>query len=72
MTTLTVEGTYDNGVVRLDHPLPLKEHERVRVRVELASNWVKRTSGLIPCSDPEIVRFCALDPSLEYDDSDDE
>ena len=32
--TLTVEATYENGVLKLAEPLPLKEHERVRVTVQ--------------------------------------
>jgi predicted DNA-binding antitoxin AbrB/MazE fold protein len=30
----TTEATYENGVLKLVRPLPLKEHERVRVIVE--------------------------------------
>jgi len=29
-----VEATYENGVLRLDQPLPLKDREKVRVTVE--------------------------------------
>jgi predicted DNA-binding antitoxin AbrB/MazE fold protein len=32
--TLTVEATYENGTLKLAGPLPLKEHEKVRVTVE--------------------------------------
>jgi len=66
MTPVTVDGTYENGIVRLDAPLPLKERERVRITVESPSDWVQRTAGLIPCSDPEIIREIALSKSLEY------
>ena len=30
----TVEATYESGVLKLDCPLPLKDHEKVRVTVE--------------------------------------
>ena len=30
----TVEATYENGVLKLEQPLPLKHRERVRVTVE--------------------------------------
>ena len=33
--TITVEATYENGTLKLVEPLPLKEHEKVRVTVEL-------------------------------------
>lgn len=29
-----VEATYENGVLKLQHPLPLQNHEKVRVAVE--------------------------------------
>jgi len=29
-----LEATYDNGVLKLDRPLPLKDREKVRVTVE--------------------------------------
>ena len=29
-----VEATYENGVLKLDQPLPLKDQEKVRVTVE--------------------------------------
>ena len=32
--TITVEATYENGTLKLEQPLPLKEHEKVRVTVE--------------------------------------
>ena len=32
--THTVDATYENGTLKLDRPLPLKEHEKVRVTVE--------------------------------------
>jgi predicted DNA-binding antitoxin AbrB/MazE fold protein len=33
MTSHIVEGTYENGMLKLDHPVPLGEHERVRIVV---------------------------------------
>jgi predicted DNA-binding antitoxin AbrB/MazE fold protein len=34
--TLTVDAIYANGVLKPAQPLPLQEHEKVRVTVELA------------------------------------
>lgn len=31
---ITIEAVYQNGVLKPVQPLPLKEHERVRVTVE--------------------------------------
>jgi predicted DNA-binding antitoxin AbrB/MazE fold protein len=33
---ITVEAVYENGVLKPSQPLPLKEHEKVRVSVEPA------------------------------------
>ena len=32
---LEAEAVYERGVLKLDDPLPLDEHERVRVRIQL-------------------------------------
>jgi predicted DNA-binding antitoxin AbrB/MazE fold protein len=32
---LTVEAVYENGVLKPAQPLPLKEHERVQVTVQV-------------------------------------
>jgi predicted DNA-binding antitoxin AbrB/MazE fold protein len=45
--TLTVEATYENGTLKLFQPLPLKEHEQVRVTIEPKSSLAEATSGLI-------------------------
>jgi predicted DNA-binding antitoxin AbrB/MazE fold protein len=34
MMTITVDATYENGTLKLAQPLPLKNHEKVRVTVE--------------------------------------
>ena len=31
---LEAEAIYENGILKLDKPLPLGEHERVTVRIE--------------------------------------
>jgi predicted DNA-binding antitoxin AbrB/MazE fold protein len=45
--TLTVEAIYEDGVLKPVQPLPLKEHERVEVTVNLALQRVKASSGMI-------------------------
>jgi hypothetical protein len=32
--TVAVEAIYENGVLRLEKPVPLKEHAKVRVTIE--------------------------------------
>lgn len=65
MQPLVVEATYENGVLKPSHPLPLKESERVRITIETASNLVRATAGLIPCRDAKLIEHVALDPIEE-------
>ena len=65
----TVEATYENGVLKLDLPLPLREHERVQVTIEPHPNWVKDSYGICGWrGDPEELRRLALAPDLELED----
>jgi predicted DNA-binding antitoxin AbrB/MazE fold protein len=60
--TLTVEATYENGTLKLAQPLPLKEHEKVRVTIEPELTWAERTSGMLQWKgDPEVLRQLAED-----------
>ena len=45
--TLSVEATYENGCLKLDQPLPLPEHEKVRVTVHAGPSLARQTAGLI-------------------------
>ncbi len=59
---LTVEAIHENGVLKPAQPLPLKEHETVRVTIEPEGNWVERTAGMLPWTgDPELLRRIAED-----------
>lgn len=44
---ITVEAVYEDGVLKLAGPLPLAEHEAVRVTVEPCETWAQRTAGLL-------------------------
>jgi predicted DNA-binding antitoxin AbrB/MazE fold protein len=43
----TVEATYENGILKLAQPLPLKEHEKVRATLEPVLSWAERTAGIV-------------------------
>jgi predicted DNA-binding antitoxin AbrB/MazE fold protein len=45
--TLTVQATYENGVLKPAEPLPLQEHEQVQVIVVRKPGLAEQTSGLI-------------------------
>jgi predicted DNA-binding antitoxin AbrB/MazE fold protein len=67
-----VEAVYENGVLKPAQPLPLKEHERVRIQVESVPEAVRRvrqSAGLIPCADQAMIDWAALDPELDYPSS---
>lgn len=63
----TVEAIYENGVLRLSQPLPLKEQEKVQVTVELKANWVEATAGMFGFQgSAEEAEFFAIDPELDF------
>ena len=45
--TLTVEAVYINGVLKPDRALPLKEHARVRVAVEVKQSVARESAGML-------------------------
>lgn len=45
--SLTVEAIYENGVFKPARPLPLKEHEKVRLTVVRETSLAEQTYGLI-------------------------
>jgi predicted DNA-binding antitoxin AbrB/MazE fold protein len=44
---LTINATYENGVLKPSMPLPLKDHEEVRITIEPAQNLVEQSYGII-------------------------
>lgn len=45
--TLTVEAIYENGVLKPTQPLPLKEHDRVEVTVQVKQSIARETAGML-------------------------
>jgi predicted DNA-binding antitoxin AbrB/MazE fold protein len=69
MNPLIVEAVYENGVLKPAQPLPLKEHEKVRVTVQPQMNWVEETYGILGWKgDPEELRRLALSPELDLEE----
>ena len=44
---ITVEAIHENGVLRPTQPLPLEEHETVRITIEPDRSWAERTAGML-------------------------
>jgi predicted DNA-binding antitoxin AbrB/MazE fold protein len=63
--SLTVEAVYENGVLKPCQPLPLKEHEKVSVTIQLSSSVARQTAGMVPWSgDDETLERIARDPEF--------
>jgi predicted DNA-binding antitoxin AbrB/MazE fold protein len=64
---MTIEAVYENGVLKLDQPLPLREEERVRLTVQTTRNWVEATAGIMGFKGTaEVAESLAMDLELEY------
>jgi predicted DNA-binding antitoxin AbrB/MazE fold protein len=67
---ITIEATYENGVLKPSQPLPLNEHEKVRLTVEPAQTWAERTAGMLRWTgDPEVLHRIATDPEYGISES---
>jgi predicted DNA-binding antitoxin AbrB/MazE fold protein len=54
---ITIEAIYENGVLEPSQPLPLEEHETVRISIEPRISWAQRTAGMLQWTgDPEVLR----------------
>ena len=45
--SITVEATYENGVLKPDQPLPFPEKQKVRLTIDPAPSVVEATAGLL-------------------------
>ena len=60
MQPITIDATYENGVLKPVQPLPLADHEQVEITIQPKTSWAQRTAGLLKWSgDPEILRRVA-------------
>jgi predicted DNA-binding antitoxin AbrB/MazE fold protein len=63
--SLEVETTYEDGVLKLDKPLPLNEHERVTVEIKPNISLMRRRAGSIRWTGTaEDLRKIAEDPEF--------
>jgi predicted DNA-binding antitoxin AbrB/MazE fold protein len=68
--SLEVDATYENGVLKLDRPLPLEDRTRVRVIVQGQGGRTRRAYGLLRWTgDPKELERLALDPEFGIEGS---
>ena len=71
--TITVDAIYENGVLKPAEPLPLQEHERVRLSVETGLTWAERTAGMMGWKgSAEEAEYFAKSPELDFPIPEDE
>ncbi len=64
--SIVVEATYENGVLKPEGPLPLGEHEKVRVIVESEATPIIEAYGIVGWKgDHATLERFALDPELD-------
>jgi len=64
---ITVEATYENGVLKPAEPLPWKEGEKVCVAVSSLDSPLLKAYGIMGFTgSAELAEYFAMDPELEY------
>jgi predicted DNA-binding antitoxin AbrB/MazE fold protein len=67
---LTVEATYENGLLKPTQPLPLREHETVRLTIQQGDTPLLRAYGILGWTgDHETLERVALDPEFLLEES---
>lgn len=71
---ITVEATYEDGVLKPAEPLPLSQHEQVRITIEPDLAWrasrVRATYGLLGWKgDAESIERVALQPEFAIEEA---
>lgn len=62
---LLVEAIYENGVLKRDQPLALRERERVQITIYPEPSVARQTAGLLPWKgDPDLLERIACDPEF--------
>jgi predicted DNA-binding antitoxin AbrB/MazE fold protein len=68
--SLSVEAVYENGVLKPVEPLPLKEHERVRITIQQGDTPLLRAYGIMGFKGTaEEAEYLALDPEFLPEES---
>jgi predicted DNA-binding antitoxin AbrB/MazE fold protein len=63
---IKVDAIYENGVLKPEKPLPLREHEKVQLTVQSRDDWVQATAGILGWTgSSKELEYYALDPELD-------
>ena len=67
---LEIQAVYEDGVLKPMQPLPLQEHQQVRLSIQVKTSRIRQSAGLIPWrgSDEELKRI-AIDPEFGIEES---
>lgn len=60
---ITVEATYESGVLKLHQPLPLEEHETVRISVDTGKDGLTGSGDVIAAHGPSRTPAAPTDPA---------
>ena len=67
--TLTIEATYEDGVLKPAQPLPLAEHAKVQVTVQPSERGILASYGIMGWTgDAETVERFALSDEFDLND----
>ena len=62
---LEIEAIYENGVLKPSQPLPLEEHQRVHVTIQVKTSRIRQSAGLIRWKgSAEELERVAIDPEF--------
>jgi predicted DNA-binding antitoxin AbrB/MazE fold protein len=68
--TITVEAIYENGVLKLNQTLPLREQERVQVTIQQCNSPLLDSYGMMGWKgDAETIERIALDPEFQPEEA---
>jgi len=67
---LEIEAVYENGILKPVQPLPLEEHQHVRLTIQVKISRIRQSAGLIRWKgSAEELERVALDPEFGPEES---
>jgi predicted DNA-binding antitoxin AbrB/MazE fold protein len=67
---ISIKAVYEDGVLKPSQPLPLQEHEEVRLTIQQGESPLPRAYGILGWNgDAETLERIALDPEFLAEDA---